>query len=322
MKTRGNVNRNHQKLLRRTEQRGTDYNARVWILKCQLCLHVYGSNSTDAWQRKCPNCQNGRPGLDIPTERDGQDWTREEHIIAFHRYKKVEFGKIHMGNAEVIELAALLGRKVGSASLKLTNFARLDPVHRARDVRGMAHGSKGEIDVWEEFNDQPELLVFESTRLVAARLGSSIEAIAEIKDSDLPPPGRERQALVKLRINQAFFHDRVLAAYEFRCCVTGIANKLLLNASHIVPWAEDEKNRLNPRNGLCLNTLHDRAFDRNLMWIDREFKVRFSPALRVASNQSMQSLDWLLSFEDKRLLLPEGFQPDPELLAIHASRAR
>jgi len=39
-------------------------------------------------------------------------------------------------------------------------------------------------------------------------------------------------------------------------------------ASHIVPWAEDERNRLNPRNGLCLNALHDRAFDRHLMWID------------------------------------------------------
>jgi len=227
-----------------------------------------------------------------------------------------------MGNPEVIELAAILGRRVGSASLKLTNFARLDPNLQARDIRGMSHGSKREIEIWEEFRDRPQLLVLESTRLLAERLGRNIEEIAEIEASDLPPPGREREALVKLRVNQTFFRARVLSAYGFRCCVTGVANKELLNASHIVAWARDEKNRLNPRNGLCLNALHDRAFDRYLMWIDSDLKAKFSPVLRRGPNESMESLAWLLSFEDKRLLLPQNFGPDPELLAQHASRAR
>jgi len=321
LNTPGDKNRNRQRLLRKSQQRGTDYNARVWILKCELCENVYGSNSTDGWERKCPNCQNGRPGLDIPTERDGKDWTRDEHIIAFHRYNRIEFGKIHTGNPEVVELAALLGRKVGSAALKLTNFARLDPTLQARHIKGMSHGSKGEADVWEEFTDHPELLVIESTRLLAALLGSNVEDLVEIKVTELPPPGREREALVKLRVNQTFFRDRVLSAYGFRCCVTGLAHKELLNASHIVGWARDEKNRLNPRNGLCLNALHDRAFDRCLMWIDRDFKVRFAPLLRRGLSDSNQSLAWLLSFEGEPLLLPSGFRPDPELLAQHASRA-
>lgn len=322
MKVPGDKNQNEQRLLRKSAQPGTDYNAHVWVLKCQLCSNIYGSNSTDVWERKCPKCQNGRPGLDTPTERDGKDWTRDEHIIAFNRYNRIAFGKIHMGNPDVIELAAILGRKVGSASLKLTNFARLDPTLQARDIRGMPHGSKGEIEIWEEFRHHPELLVFESNRLLAERLGRNIEEIAEIKASDLPPPGREREALVKLRVNQTFFRTRVLSAYGFRCCVTGVANEELLNASHIVEWARDEKNRLNPRNGLCLNALHDRAFDRYLMWIDSDLKARFSPALRRGPNESIESLAWLLSFEDKPLLLPQNFGPDPELLAQHASRAR
>ena len=292
----------------------------MWLLKCELCSKVYGSNSTDAWERKCPKCQHGRSGLELPTERDGENWTREEHIIAFQLYNKIEFGKIHMRNPKVIELAAILGRKVGSAALKLTNFARLDPVLQARTIQGMPHGSKGEVAVWQEFKQQPEMLVIEAARLLAARIGSSIEEIAEIEDSDLPPPGLEREALVKLRVNQSFFRNRVLSAYGFRCCVTGIANEKLLNASHIVPWARDEKNRLNPRNGLCLNPLHDRAFDRSLMWIDPDFKVRFSPLLRGSFNE-WQSLDWMLSFEGRPLLIPDGFQPDPELLAQHCSRA-
>ncbi len=226
-----------------------------------------------------------------------------------------------MRNPEVIELAAILGRKIGSAALKLANFARLDPVLQERDIRGLEHGSKGEVEVWQEFKERPEVLVYESARLLAEKLGYDLEEVADIRESDLPPPGLEREALVKLRVNQSFFRNRVLSAYEFRCCVTGLTNRSLLTASHIVSWAKDARNRLNPRNGLCLNPLHDRAFDRGLMWIDRNFVVRFSPELNRVPAASKQSLDWLLSFEGKQLLLPERFQPDHELLSQHASSA-
>jgi len=136
MKTPGYINRNGQQLLRATDERGTDHNARIWILKCRNCLNIYGSNSTDAFERKCPKCQSGKPGLPVPIERDGQDWTHEEHLIAFQLYSRIPFGTIHMRNPLLIELAALLGRKIGSASRKLANFSRLDPVHQARGVLG------------------------------------------------------------------------------------------------------------------------------------------------------------------------------------------
>lgn len=320
VKAPGDVNRNYQQLLRLSTQPGNDYNARLWVLKCRHCSNIYGSNSTDAWQRKCPKCQNGRPGLDVPVERDGKDWTREEHIIAFHLYSKIEFGKIHIRNADVIELAALLGRRVGSASRKLANFARLDPALQARDIQGLPHGAKGEEEVWDEFMQRPELLVLESSRLLAERSGYKLEQVADLDESELPPPGLERDALVRLRVNQSFFRNRVLSAYSFRCCVTGIANRELLTASHIVAWAKDETNRLNPRNGLCLNPLHDRAFDRHLMWIDPDLRVRFSPNLRHTDTPN-EALGWLLSFEGNSLLLPQHFRPDPELLSQHATIA-
>jgi putative restriction endonuclease len=322
VKKPGDKNRNGQQLLRLTDARGTDHNSRIWILKCNQCLHIYGSNNTDAFERKCPKCQKGAAGLPIPTERDGEDWTREEHIIAFQLYNRIPFGTIHMRNPEIIELAALLGRKVGSVSRKLANFSRLDPFHHARDVHGLEHGAKGEEQVWQEFAKHPEALAFESARLLAQRLGHRIEEVAEIDESDLPPPGVEREALVKLRVNQAFFRQRVLSAYDFRCCVTGLMSRPLLVASHIVPWAEDAANRLNARNGLCLNALHDRAFDRGLMWIEPSFVIRLSPKLLETTKESKQTVDWLLSFDGKKLLLPAGFQPDSQLLAKHASRRK
>ena len=248
------------------------------------------------------------------------NWTREEHIIAFNLYCQIPFGRIHMGNPRIIDLARLIGRSVGSVSYKLSNFARLDPTLRARGIQGSPHGAKGEEEVWDEFADHPEALAYESERLLAQRLGKPIEEVADIDTKDLPAVGLEREATVRVRVNQSFFRRRIISAYEFRCCVTGLAVPELLVASHIVPWSQDPANRLNPRNGLCLNALHDRAFDRGLMWVDDGFVVRFSKRLRGAAKESEATLTWLTSFAGQPLHLPKQFSPDPLLLLRHAEQ--
>jgi hypothetical protein len=68
----GDINRNDQVLIARTEEPGTDHMQKVWVLVCarrsdagDLCGHRYGSNGSDFHQRKCPSCQDGMPGLSI-----------------------------------------------------------------------------------------------------------------------------------------------------------------------------------------------------------------------------------------------------------------
>lgn len=313
------VDRN-QEVLRRTDQPGTDHNCKLWILKCRHCGTCYGANSTDSWERKCPNCQGGRPGLPIPLEREGENWNREELVIAFNLYHQIPFGAIHARNPKLVELAAILGRSPGSVSFKLSNFARLDPSLQARGIRGLQHGAKGDKEVWHEFVQRPDALVYESAQLLAARLERSVENVAEVDESDLPPPGEEREAIVRLRVNQSFFRKRVLSAYQFRCCVTGLGTRELLVASHIVPWAEDAANRLNPKNGLCLNALHDRAFDRHLMWIEPDATVHFAPSLHESARRGEASLAWMLGFEGAQLKLPKQFAPDADFLRLHSTR--
>jgi putative restriction endonuclease len=184
----------------------------------------------------------------------------------------------------------------------------------------MSHGAKGEVKIWHEFAEHPETLAFESERLLAARLGQPIEQVADVDTGDLPPAGREREATVRVHVNQSFFRDRILSAYNFRCCVTSLTVQPLLTASHIIPWAEDEKNRLNPKNGLCLNALHDRAFDRHLMWIEDDYVIRFTPRLHKASNDQTETIKWLTSFEGAHLLLPKKFSPDLEFLKRHGDK--
>jgi putative restriction endonuclease len=250
------------------------------------------------------------------------NWSREEHILAFNLYSQIPFGTIHERNPKIQELAKLIGRRVGAVSRKLANFSRLDPFLQQRGIKGLPHGAKGEEEVWNEFAKQPEALAFESERLLAEREGKTIEEIAHIETDDLPPPGRERDAIVRVRVNQSFFRRRVLSAYDFRCCVTGLSVKSLLVASHIVPWLVDTNNRLNPRNGLCLNALHDRAFDCGLMWVDKGFKVRLSDKLLRNQGSADERSEWFLSFDGKSLFLPKNFQPDPNFLLKHAKRAQ
>lgn len=195
----------------------------------------------------------------------------KKHILAFNLYCKIPLGRQHSRATQVIELAGALGRSAGLIAPKLNNFSRLDPDLRTRGIKGMSHGAKGELEVWRDFESDPAAFAFESERLLAHFSGRKLEEIAEIDERGLPTEEREREQMVRMRVNQHFFCTAVLSAYGYKCSVTGLAVPELLVASHIVSWAGDPKQHMNPRNGLCLNALHGRAFDRGLIYIMRSF---------------------------------------------------
>jgi putative restriction endonuclease len=243
-------------------------------------------------------------------------WTREELIIAFNLYCKIPFGKIHIHNPEIIALSKILGRTPSAVSWKLANLASLDPSLKKRNIAGASHGSKMDAEVWDEFNGDWDRLAFESEKLLAQRMGKQVEEVSEVDLVDLPKIGKERDALVKIRVNQSFFRKAVLAAYNFQCCVTGLEVTELLNASHIVPWSKDEDNRINPRNGLCLNAIHDRAFDRGLLTIMPDFTVKVSKVVnRGNASEAVQS--FLLRYDGLEINKPTRFVPDLKFLKYH-----
>ena len=243
-------------------------------------------------------------------------WTREELILAFNLYFKIPFGKIDDRTPEIISLAKIIGRTPSAVALKLANFARLDPVLKKRGIAGASHGSKLDIVVWEEFNGDLEKLSFESEVLLAEKMGKRVEEVSGIYVLDLHKEGKEREALVKRRVNQSFFRKTILAAYSIRCCITGLSISSLLTASHIIPWSEDEANRMNPRNGLCLNALHDRAFDKGWITVTPDFSVIVSPKIKKMSNDKAIS-DLLLKYDGLHILEPKRFVPDPRFLEYH-----
>jgi putative restriction endonuclease len=90
----------------------------------------------------------------------------------------------------------------------------------------------------------------------------------------------------------------------------------LLIASYIIPWAGDTANRVNPRNGLCLNALHDRAFDQGFITVSGNLKVELSPVLKTAPIQG-PTKRFLLDYEGAGIRLPDRFLPEPSLLDWH-----
>jgi len=241
-----------------------------------------------------------------------RDWTREELIVAFNLYCKIPFGKIHIRNPLVIELAKAIGRTPSAVSWKLANFARLDPALKQRNIAGAKHGAHGEVEVWEEFNNNWELLAFESERMLEKITGREAEGIELARF----PEGKTREAIVRTRVNQGFFRAAVLAAYGMRCCITGLSIPELLNASHIVPWAVDIKNRTNPRNGLCLNAIHDRAFDCGLLTVATDLTVKLSPKVK-AKSADVAVTELLCRYEGVSVKVPRRFSPDTAYLRFH-----
>ena len=51
-------------------------------------------------------------------------------------------------------------------------------------------------------------------------------------------------------------------------------------------WTKAERNRLNPQNELCLNSIHDRALDQGFMTITTDFKILVSKYFDDYTNET------------------------------------
>lgn len=238
-------------------------------------------------------------------------WTRDELLLALNLYYQLPFGKLDKGNPEVVRLATIIDRTPSSVAYKLVNFASLDPSLQARGIKGATNASKLDRDIWNEFYQHLEDASYESQQLYQ----SLTDQQAVSGETWALKTGLERETVTKARINQAFFRKSVLASYNYTCCITGITLPELLVAGHIRPWSMDEANRLNPRNGLCLNALHDKAFEGGMITITPDLKVLVSNSIKQMGGHVMQEYFW--KYDQKEIIPPTKFLPDPEFLKYH-----
>lgn len=248
--------------------------------------------------------------------KEGQRlWTRNELILAINLYCKLPFGRLHRLNPEVIHLANLIGRTPSSVAFKLVNFASLDPSLQARGIKGASNVSNLDKELWSEFYDHWDILPYESEKLLAKSENTTVEQLNHINEDELPKQGKVREQLVKTRVNQSFFRNAVLAAYNNTCCITGLSQREFLIAGHIRPWGIDEANRLNPRNGIAINALHDRAFETGFLTITTDYVIKISPLLMKQKSEQVEK--YFLQYNNQKIILPSRFLPDIDFLNYH-----
>lgn len=249
----------------------------------------------------------------------GRNWTEDELRVALYLYFQLPFGRLHSGTPDIIQMAKILDRSPSSVAMKLTNFASLDPKITETGRKGLKGASKLDRSVFEQFRadwsasiEAAETLwnEYQNERAKHERLKDS--AVSNFKSFE---SGTDKIATVKIRKGQEFFRRAVLANYDQCCCITGIAATQLINASHIKPWNIDEKNRCNPANGLPLSATFDRAFDRGLLTITLDNRVRLSRFL-VSSAEGKTS-EYFTPYQDRSISSAVRFDPDPDFLSWH-----
>ncbi|MBZ1351202.1 HNH endonuclease [Alcaligenaceae bacterium LF4-65] len=106
-----------------------------------------------------------------------------------------------------------------------------------------------------------------------------------VQDTSIPET--ERIALVRSRIGQGLFKDRV-KKIETHCRITKVDNPTHLIASHCKPWRDaTNEERLNGENGLLLTPTIDHLFDRGFIGFENNGELIISPVAHRPSLERM-----------------------------------
>ena len=196
------------------------------------------------------------------------------------------------------------------------NFTNLYPERQKQGNKGKSGAGAGDKIIWDEYVNQWEKLTTDSLMFLSKIRDQSIERILNFKKDLKFIEGQERERLIKVRVNQNNFRQRILASYNEKCCITGLNIPSLLIASHIIPWAKNEQERLNPRNGLCLNSIHDKAFDKGLITVTPDYKIKLSKEILVRK-QDISVQNFFLKYENQPIILPDRYAPSTDFLDWH-----
>lgn len=143
--------------------------------------------------------------------------------------------------------------------------------------------------------------------------------ISELLDGLVDIGDSERDAIVKARIGQSKFRDRLLSRWGGACSVTGLRNEELLIASHIVQWSRctTASERWDVDNGLLLTPGLDKAFELGYIGFQHEGKERGRIVISPRANWDTRRR---LGFDDPMLRIRAWHEGLATYLERHRTR--
>ncbi len=121
--------------------------------------------------------------------------------------------------------------------------------------------------------------------------------------------------VVRQRVHQAAFRERVVRAYQDQCALCRLRHHQLLDAAHITPDREADADPV-VTNGVALCKLHHAAFDSYFFAIRPDYRVEVRPSI-LAEHDGPMLVVGLQEIHDRLIALPRQANqlPDRERLA-------
>jgi len=159
--------------------------------------------------------------------------------------------------------------------------------------------------------DYPERLTF---RVMAEDMNFlKDDQDAVISEADV---GRRRylNAVVRVRLHQRGFRERVLSAYREQCACCKLRHLELLDAAHILPDLDPEGDPV-VSNGISLCKLHHAAFDSNILGIRPDYTIEIRKEV-LEEKDGPVLLHGLQELHQAQIILPKSrnFYPDTKCL--------
>jgi len=112
-------------------------------------------------------------------------------------------------------------------------------------------------------------------------------------------------------VRSGIFKRELPKLYNYQCAISGLQISALttvqmVDACHIIPFSISRNDTV--KNGFCLTPTLHRAFDRGLIAITEQYRVKISS--QIKENQSTYGIR---QFEDQQILLPTNADYFPDL---------
>ena len=325
----------------------------------EQCLGMTDADARAQWRRIAGRAWQPRQERYLPIEL----------LLCFGLFRLFNphaFGgaNLHRLPAEVHALATALKRPVGSLTNKMLNlegfrangarvetelFLRLGSdadrfaalyllVVQAARLEGFGAADVADFLGWLDLRPEPLLLGQDEIgpgELDLALVGASDDLRAMEQAYAFGELETSRVVEQRVRLRQHCFASQVLTQYQHRCAFCGLDTSTLrghrlLVASHIKPWAaSDNRERLDPRNGVSACAIHDSAFDTGLLTVQRDLTIRRASSLErllrsssapVPPARAVAAVDRLFGPGTiaVQLLVPAGVSgPAPAFLDYH-----
>jgi putative restriction endonuclease len=136
-------------------------------------------------------------------------------------------------------------------------------------------------------------------------------AIQDMQKGDFS--AEDREGVSKVRSKQQAFSNQIKVNYGNKCAICDLSTKQFLVGSHIIPWSYCKETRLDPSNGICLCSLHDKAFDEGFVTIDSNYIIEATKRI----TQDNVLIDLLKTCDGKKIHLPKSNPPNKQYLRYH-----